>query len=108
MGPSAQAPGAGAAGLDLKEMKLQQLRREVQCAVGLARRLQPYVDGDEETFSAFVVAEVAAMSKATFGEPLMHAIGAAYEAAADRWEHALTGSTAPVPPYSMCFMTRTM
>ena len=72
-------------GLDIKEMKKGQLKREVSCALELAKRLQTFVDGDEAGFETFVDEEVAAMSKATFGEPLLHAIGEAYEVAAEKW-----------------------
>ena len=72
-------------GLDIKEMKKGQLKREVSCALELTKRLQTYVDGDEAGFEAFVEEEVAAMSKATFGEPLLHAIGEAYDVAAEKW-----------------------
>ena len=77
--------GGGAHGLDIKEMKKVQLKREVACAVELAKRLQPFVDGDAAGFAAFVATEVSGMAKATFGEPLLHAIGEAYEVAADKW-----------------------
>jgi len=39
----------------------------------------------EAEFELMVESEVAAMSKATFGEPLLHAIGSCYVAAADKY-----------------------
>jgi hypothetical protein len=62
-----------------------QLIREVQCAVNLAEKLQPFVEGREEEFINYVKSEVASLSKATFGEPLLHAIGEAYLSAAEKY-----------------------
>lgn len=84
-GKGARVGGGHTGGLDIKDMKKTQLKREVACAVELAKRLQPFVDGDAAGFEAFVAAEVSGMAKATFGEPLLHAIGDAYEVAADKW-----------------------
>lgn len=69
------APGQGMSKLDLNEMKHVQLCREIQCAVDLVERLQPYVDGEEEKFQAWVDRETAELSRATYGEPLLHAVG---------------------------------
>ena len=58
----------------------------MQCAVDLAERLRPLAEGDitdrvnnETAFREFVDKEVAEMSRSTYGEPLMHAVGSAYQ-----------------------------
>lgn len=79
--------GRGISNLDLNEMKLVQKRREVQCALDLLPKLNQYVEEEvpsEEAYEKFVKEEVADLSKATFGEPLLHAIGATYILSAER------------------------
>mmetsp|Transcript_48320 Transcript_48320/g.61992 ORF Transcript_48320/g.61992 Transcript_48320/m.61992 type:complete len:770 (-) Transcript_48320:234-2543(-) len=77
-----KAPGGG---LDFKKLKKTQLVREVQCAVNLASRLNTFVEGREDEFVEFLKTEVTSLSKATFGEPLLHAIGEAYLSAATKY-----------------------
>jgi len=81
----ASATPEGESGLDLDEIKATQHKREVQCAVDLADRLRPLAEGDitervnkETAFREFVDKEVAEMSRSTYGQPLMHAVGSAY------------------------------
>lgn len=80
-----QMGGAPGGGLDFKQLKKTQLIREVQCAVTLAQKLEPFVDGRKGEFMHDLTAEVLSLSKATFGEPLLHAIGEAYLSAASKY-----------------------
>eukprot|EP00622_Pseudochattonella_farcimen_P005996 FR741726.1.p1 GENE.FR741726.1~~FR741726.1.p1 ORF type:complete len:237 (+),score=53.80 FR741726.1:1-711(+) len=66
-------------GIDLDEIKEVQLKREVQCALDLVQRLRPIaVEGKTDEFAAYVRSETEEMSRSTFGQPLLHAIGSAY------------------------------
>ena len=61
-----------------KLLKFQQKKREVKCAVNLARKLQRYVDGDVEGFKQEIAEEAADMSHSPFGATLLGVIGNAY------------------------------
>eukprot|EP00602_Paraphysomonas_sp_CaronLab_P007527 CAMPEP_0185019430 /NCGR_PEP_ID=MMETSP1103-20130426/2045_1 /TAXON_ID=36769 /ORGANISM="Paraphysomonas bandaiensis, Strain Caron Lab Isolate" /LENGTH=553 /DNA_ID=CAMNT_0027549749 /DNA_START=109 /DNA_END=1770 /DNA_ORIENTATION=+ len=56
-----------------------QKKREVQCAVNLAQKLQLYVDGDEEGFAKAMDEEAVELSQSAFGGTLLHLIGTIYE-----------------------------
>lgn len=64
---------------------LQQREREVECAIFLRDRVQPYVDGshDEATFIVLAQAEAADITKSSFGDVFCAAIGIALETEAD-------------------------
>lgn len=55
-----------------------QKRREVQCAVTLAKRLERYVGGDESGFRREAEEEAVELSQTAFGGVLLSAIGNAY------------------------------
>lgn len=55
-----------------------QKRREVQCAVTLAKRLERFVGGDESGFRREAEEEAAELSQTAFGGVLLAAIGNAY------------------------------
>lgn len=61
----------------LKEF--QQKKREVQCAVNLAQKLQPYVDGDVDGFEKSADEEARELSQSAFGGVLLHLIGTIYQ-----------------------------
>ena len=55
-----------------------QKKREVQCAVNLAQKLQPFLDGDEELFLTQMDEEAVELSQSAFGGTLLHLIGTVY------------------------------
>jgi hypothetical protein len=55
-----------------------QKKREVQCAVNLAQKLQAFVDGDEEAFLKMMDEEAVELSQSAFGGTLLHLIGTVY------------------------------
>ena len=57
--------------------RLKQRKREVNCAINLRERIKPYVDGsqNEAEFTALCQAEAANITKGTFGEAFLSAIG---------------------------------
>lgn len=63
---------------EAKLQKFQQRKREVKCAVSLARKLQQYVDGDVEGFKATISEEATELSQSPFGATLLGVIGNAY------------------------------
>lgn len=67
--------------------KLKQRRREVNCALHLRERVEPYVDGsqNESEYIALCQAEAATICKGTFGEIYCSAIGYALELEADEF-----------------------
>ena len=58
----------------------RQRKREIQCAINLAMRLQPYIDsgGDALLFCQSVEEEARELSSSAFGSTLLHTIGLAY------------------------------
>eukprot|EP00596_Hydrurales_sp_CCMP1899_P000062 CAMPEP_0119043032 /NCGR_PEP_ID=MMETSP1177-20130426/16361_1 /TAXON_ID=2985 /ORGANISM="Ochromonas sp, Strain CCMP1899" /LENGTH=618 /DNA_ID=CAMNT_0007010211 /DNA_START=212 /DNA_END=2068 /DNA_ORIENTATION=+ len=62
----------------------KQRRREIQCAVNLAAKLQPYVDsgGNEEMFRESLHAEAVELSSSAFGSTLLYTIGLQYSESA--------------------------
>jgi curved DNA-binding protein CbpA len=76
---------------------LQQREREVECAIFLRDRVQPYVDGshDEATFIVLAQAEAADITKGSFGDVFCEAIGTALETEADiflgTWRSSVLG-----------------
>lgn len=50
----------------------------MQCAVNLAQKLQPFVDGDEEAFLKMMDEEALELSQSAFGGTLLHLIGTVY------------------------------
>lgn len=64
----------------------RQRKREIQCALNLVVKLQPYIDfnGDAEHFDNTVIEEVQELSASPFGSTLVAVIGKAY------YEHALS------------------
>lgn len=83
---------------DLSEAKLarRQRRREVMCAVALADLLAQYVAGDEDEFIVDVTHVSRELSGVSFGDVLLHTIGAVYMAKAKEYlgEGALGSLTA--------------
>ncbi|CAM9157656.1 unnamed protein product, partial [Ectocarpus fasciculatus] len=63
---------------EAKLQKFQQRKREVKCAVSLARKLQQYVEGDVEGFKATISEEATELSQSPFGATLLGVIGNAY------------------------------
>lgn len=58
--------------------KFKQKKREVQCAVNLAQKLQQYVDGDISGFERAVDEEAEELSRSAFGGVLLNLIGTIY------------------------------
>ena len=58
--------------------KFQQKKRQVQCAVNLTKKLQQYVDGDEEGFRMAAREEAKELSQSPFGATLLGVIGNGY------------------------------
>ena len=56
----------------------RQTKREVQCAVDLAAKLQSFVEGHEEEWTKKVTEEANELSEAAFGATLLHAIAYIY------------------------------
>jgi curved DNA-binding protein CbpA len=58
----------------------RQRKREIQCAMNLAAKLQPYIDsgGDALLFRQSVEEEARELSSSAFGSTLLHTIGLAY------------------------------
>ena len=67
--------------------KLKQRRREINCAIHLRQRVEPYVDGsqNESEFIALSQAEAANITKGAFGDVYCSAIGFALELEADEF-----------------------
>jgi curved DNA-binding protein CbpA len=61
-----------------KLRRFRQKRREVQCAVTLANKLQQFVDGDADGFRAAAQAEALELSQTPFGATLLGLIGHLY------------------------------
>jgi len=56
----------------------RQTKREVQCAVDLAAKLQSFVEGHEDEWTHKVMEEAKELSEAAFGATLLHAIAYIY------------------------------
>jgi len=60
-------------------MAFKQTKREVQCAVDLAEKVQLFVEGKEDEFKEQVTEEAKDLANSPFGATLLHAIGYVYE-----------------------------
>lgn len=60
-------------------LQFRQRRREVQCAVTLAAKLDVYVNGDEELFLQRAKTEVGELTESPLGAVLLHVIGTVYK-----------------------------
>jgi hypothetical protein len=60
-----------------KLLALKQKKREINCALNLVLKLQPYIDsnGDEKLFRETVEAEAKELSSSAFGSTLLYTIG---------------------------------
>jgi X-domain of DnaJ-containing len=65
---------------DPKLTKFKQKKRQIQCALNLVVKLQPYIDSDcnEELFRSLVEEEAKELSASAFGSTLVSTIGTAY------------------------------
>jgi curved DNA-binding protein CbpA len=63
-----------------KLKNFKQRKREIQCAMNLATKLQPFIDssGDPIVFRQTVEEEAKELSSSAFGSTLLHTIGLAY------------------------------
>lgn len=63
-----------------KLKNFKQRKREIQCAMNLAAKLQPFIDssGDAVIFKQSVEEEAKELSSSAFGSTLLHTIGLAY------------------------------
>lgn len=63
-----------------KLRNFRQKKREIQCAINLVVKLQPYFDNneEEEMFAALNMDEVNELSASSFGSTLLGTIGLAY------------------------------
>lgn len=79
-----------------KLRRFRQKRREVQCAVNLASKLQQFVDGDSDGFRAAAQAEALELSQTPFGATLLGLIGRLYTEFTQGEIGGVTGLTANV------------
>jgi hypothetical protein len=63
-----------------KLQAFKQKKREIQCALNLVQKIQPYVDsnGDQNAFVASLMNEVKELSASPFGSTLVTTIGIGY------------------------------
>nr|CEL69965.1 TPA: DnaJ domain-containing protein, putative [Neospora caninum Liverpool] len=69
----------------MKEMELEQKKREVTLALELRDRLQPYVDGEEDRWKQDMNKEVTSLCESSFGDSIVESIGWTYENFADAY-----------------------
>jgi hypothetical protein len=72
--------------------KFIQQRRQVVCAKNLAERLQQYVDGDEQGFTALARSDAEELSSTAFGGTLLGTIGTFYAEQAQSELGGVTGA----------------
>ncbi len=84
----------------------QQKKREIQCAVHLARKLQMYVDGDVEGFKNLAREEATELSQSPFGATLLAVIGNCYTEFTQSEIGGVSGLSASVASTSRGVSTR--
>jgi len=79
IGPLALAAAASMEGqVSLKRMQVRQLKREVECAMGLVERLQSFLQGNTELFRQHIAAEAEELASVSFGNCLLYVLAEMY------------------------------
>jgi curved DNA-binding protein CbpA len=73
--------GGGMESYNPELVKFKQRKREVQCALSLVERIEPFVSGSEnrQNFEERVKRDAAELAETSFGATLLHTIGYVYE-----------------------------